>query len=600
MSTSGTDYDYQSLDPQRNEIRLLKIKPTFRRKSPISCSLQVVSLDSASLPEYAALSYCWGAGPADQAIDCDGSIIRVTSGLLDALRTLRKLTRLCLWIDQICVNQADLEERSSQIPLMRRIYPGAAKTFLQLCPHSEFPRRIEILLRSCSLLIHARRRKRHVRMPRLCRLLMLYGMGSFRRLMRAIHDQRCYSRAWIIQEVSLSANVDVICRDFAIKWAHFAPIARQCCNDSLTLALESDTDGERADVGELSFTGFDDAVGAGKSEEDKTLWNILNFSNGIRASDPRDQIYALLGLAKDAEEFPQSDYELPVADVYRSFASAFITKGHGAEALSLSYYGPKNREYPSWVPDWEQSFSGLDLQGLSHFSAGSDNGIFHVEGADRILLTEGLIVDTVLWIFPPVNGVSPSNAPRIFEKVLDFVRGTVTAIQNDPEVLRGFLSGLNMMNLHLMLIQYLVFDHDGGGFTSGIGKVSSILEGAATKAMLTPAGPFQKAADEFVTGALSEHLNRAYREQGFNFLTMLLIILRQGTFAITATGRLCLTVVDVEPGDKIAVILGCRAPHMMREDGDGFLNIGETYIRGLMHGEALDDKRYNLQKILIH
>lgn len=128
---SDTEYQYETLDPQRNEIRLLKIRRSLRAKDPVSCSLRLVSLDDARLPNYAALSYCWGKGPADQLIYCDGGLIQVTAVLLDALHSLRKLTRMYLWIDQICVNQTDLEERSSQVQLMR-IYPGAAKTFLHL------------------------------------------------------------------------------------------------------------------------------------------------------------------------------------------------------------------------------------------------------------------------------------------------------------------------------------------------------------------------------------------------------------------------------------------------------------------------------------
>lgn len=64
--------------------------------------------------------------------------------------------------------------------------------------------------------------------------------------------------------------------------------------------------------------------------------------------------------------------------------------------------------------------------------------------------------------------------------------------------------------------------------------------------------------------------------------------------------QLWLMPLDVQPGDNIAIIPGCRAPYLWREDGDGVLNIGETYIRGLLHEEALDDERYGVKEILIH
>lgn len=73
---------------------------------------------------------------------------------------------------------------------------------------------------------------------------------------------------------------------------------------------------------------------------------------------------------------------------------------------------------------------------------------------------------------------------------------------------------------------------------------------------------------------------------------------QRGRFAITVEDQICLIPLDLHPGGKIAIILGCRAPYLLSQDGGGFLNIEETYIRGLMHGEALDDERYPVQEIL--
>ena len=102
-SRPTTDYTYRSLDAQRNEVRLLKIEPSLRLKVPIVCNLRVVSLDDESIPKYCALSYCLCNSTANRPIECGGSIIRITGDLLDALRSLRKLTMTLVWIDQICI-----------------------------------------------------------------------------------------------------------------------------------------------------------------------------------------------------------------------------------------------------------------------------------------------------------------------------------------------------------------------------------------------------------------------------------------------------------------------------------------------------------------
>jgi hypothetical protein len=530
MSASGTDYDFQPLDTQRNEIRLLTIKPTFWKKSPISCSLQVGSLDSASLPKYAALSYCWGNGPADQAIDCDGSIIRVTSSLLDALRSLRKLTRLYLWIDQICINQTDLEERGSQVPLMKRIYSGAVKTFLHLCPSNEFPRRLVNLLRLDPLLIYAGRRKNLAIKLRVWRLLLHFGTGNLYRVVPALADQPCFSRAWIVQEISLSANVKVICRGLAIGWAQFELMTNDCFDYAILHHIKHNTDV----LDSFDFVHFGVAVAVGRSKGAKPLWDVLLASNGIEASDPRDRIYALLGLAEDAEDFPPPDYQLSVADVYRSFASIFVTKGHGADLLSLtSSPVAKDQAYPSWVPDWEQEFENLKFQGQSNFSAGRHDGPFHVEVGNCVLSTEGLIVDTVLWTWPPPRRESIGlDITHTFEQLLEFVRSTATAIQNNSEVLKGFFFRVSVVDLQLMLILYLVSDHEGGYFSAALDPPPPMMEGALAKAFLAPNAPSLEVANDFVAGALTEHLSRGFGDKGFMFFAYLLNIARWGRFAI--------------------------------------------------------------------
>lgn len=104
-TTDGEAYEYSLFSTHRREIRLLKIRSATQSKAPITCSLQLASLDDVPFPKYAALSYCWGKGPADQPIYCDSSVIPVTDELLHALRSLRKLTRGYVWIDQICIYQ---------------------------------------------------------------------------------------------------------------------------------------------------------------------------------------------------------------------------------------------------------------------------------------------------------------------------------------------------------------------------------------------------------------------------------------------------------------------------------------------------------------
>ncbi|PVH77480.1 hypothetical protein DL98DRAFT_367783, partial [Cadophora sp. DSE1049] len=101
-------------------IRLLRILPGAA-PSIVECELRVVRLDSA--PPYEALSYVWGELNLSDYVICNGQIISITRNLGIALRHLRCRgeTRV-VWIDALCINQDDADERSSQIKLMRQVY----------------------------------------------------------------------------------------------------------------------------------------------------------------------------------------------------------------------------------------------------------------------------------------------------------------------------------------------------------------------------------------------------------------------------------------------------------------------------------------------
>ena len=83
--------------------------------TPLSCKLEVVSGQNARQSEYEALSYAWGNNdqPLKPYISCHGKCIKVTSNLESALHHIRSEKKVTMfWIDQICINQEDLEERS--------------------------------------------------------------------------------------------------------------------------------------------------------------------------------------------------------------------------------------------------------------------------------------------------------------------------------------------------------------------------------------------------------------------------------------------------------------------------------------------------------
>ncbi|KAK0729451.1 heterokaryon incompatibility protein-domain-containing protein [Lasiosphaeris hirsuta] len=148
--------------PTPTSIRLLRIEPIESLKDefdlfrPIRCTLVVKDL--ADSPVYDALSYTWGCpvtvyehvrevcSPAAWAspafdITCDGKPFSVTTNLYTALLGLVQHTLSAyIWIDQICIDQSNLQERQAQVLLMGRIYRQAQKVPVWIGGEDEFAR----------------------------------------------------------------------------------------------------------------------------------------------------------------------------------------------------------------------------------------------------------------------------------------------------------------------------------------------------------------------------------------------------------------------------------------------------------------------------
>ncbi|KFA51330.1 hypothetical protein S40293_04426 [Stachybotrys chartarum IBT 40293] len=136
--TQNNDFEYKyqySPLPGSWSIRLLRLMPNEDENARIECQLFDYPLHNSSEGThlYEALSYVWGNTDDHQSISINQRDLNVTSNLHAALVHLRsRLLERLLWVDAICINQEDPNEKGQQVQSMANIYIKANRVIVWL------------------------------------------------------------------------------------------------------------------------------------------------------------------------------------------------------------------------------------------------------------------------------------------------------------------------------------------------------------------------------------------------------------------------------------------------------------------------------------
>ncbi|KAK5116259.1 hypothetical protein LTR62_008586 [Meristemomyces frigidus] len=133
---------------QGGELRVLTVMAGVFG-TPLVCSLDRARVLSAK--PFDALSYVWGDRSNTVELQIDGKALVVTTSVCEALQHLRSPQELLhIWIDQVCINQDDIEERNAQVQQMHTIYQRAECTYIWFGPaQPRLESALQIVLQIC-------------------------------------------------------------------------------------------------------------------------------------------------------------------------------------------------------------------------------------------------------------------------------------------------------------------------------------------------------------------------------------------------------------------------------------------------------------------
>ncbi|KAF2840154.1 HET-domain-containing protein, partial [Patellaria atrata CBS 101060] len=274
--------EYKPLNHFRSEIRLVTIIPG--EGSRIECTIKVVSLTLP--PEYTALSYCWGNPKVTRDIYIGDHVLTVTTNLYAALMHLRlKDKPVTLWVDSICINQADISERNRQVSLMGVIYRKAKMTIAWLGESDDESHQCFDILEFLAWGLQDQAGNQFYHRLQLKNL-------KFQKLVKLF--SRCYwIRSWIIQEVCLSQDVELVCGNRRLNWNVFSQALEYIQRDPELFTPEF----------RFPSSYYEHITMLKACREDMTGDVPLHFVDAVSrcrqsiATDPRDKVFSLLGLA---------------------------------------------------------------------------------------------------------------------------------------------------------------------------------------------------------------------------------------------------------------------------------------------------------------
>ena len=336
--------------PDSNHIRLIELWEPAPKA--FTLRFRTERLDTA--PDFHALSYTWGTTFRD--IPSLG--LRITGNLFSALSNLAEETPRLWWIDALCINQQDVEEKNQQVRLMRQIY-GKAK---QVCIWLGEPDTASLdLLRKIA---------DRVSLEELLNFNAVFDIGMLERyglphmkdpawssLMQFV-ARPYFRRVWVVQELVIGNKTEttVACGRLRFDWLLIsAPIHWIRTTNLHTLVIA-----QASNPMQLSPT-MDDVITLDGILENRdlpvTLEYLISLSMELESTDPRDKIIALLGLVSPRDPSVAKikiDYRLPVTDFFHDVTGTIITTNKSLKLLAMRRDESTRTipELPSWVPDY--------------------------------------------------------------------------------------------------------------------------------------------------------------------------------------------------------------------------------------------------------
>jgi hypothetical protein len=199
--------------------------------------------------------------------------------------------------------------------------------------------------------------------------LLEVNSSSWHALSKLLSSHLWFTRVWIIQEVVVASKVDFLYGSGILQWDLMYWAIRTFNRPQISGVLPGPTEYIRRNIASDLLQGGIVTLVRDKLQlkEKFSLREAATLCSKFQSTNPRDKIFALVGLVIDDVDFHSwVDYSKSPAEVFRDTARYLLAQEmNQLQVLHFAGIGyPCNLEcLPSWVPDWSKSPYTLSLDG---------------------------------------------------------------------------------------------------------------------------------------------------------------------------------------------------------------------------------------------
>ncbi|KAG5770031.1 hypothetical protein H9Q72_002939 [Fusarium xylarioides] len=516
LTSNGSHYA-GALSVERHDIRLLHVEPGAF-DDPIRCSFRLASLKEVESKriDFHALSYCWGdpterediflSKEGDFGNGKEGMPFSIGKSAAQALRRLRlEDETLVIWIDAVCINQDDLEERAQQVTLMSQIYSLASVVHIWLGEDNHGVEACLKLIRDicnsnsrlceggeqCSCVgtahstpleeirayeqskkdegkaisfkgmlevfdIHLKNWTREI-----IDLAGWYGNTQLSFLMSTLYENPWFSRVWVIQEALSAKQPFIHCSGEQAPWEEVVQVSNWLENpgyssqnphivsQQISMAAIWKTLKPKGKTTEVPTTPIE----AQDTNELSSILEVFLSGLDLKATDPRDKLFALLTFANETHDTTKLDdlirpnYDKSKERVFADFTRWWIREHNSVAILSsihcqpsrtwVKILGPEAQDLATNRPTWSVDSNGssrrtqANLNARFKFKAAGDTkpDLELLKTDDPLVLRlSGLHITEIRSIsHAPIEYIYPYQKPveeqselsQVFDKIFD-------------------------------------------------------------------------------------------------------------------------------------------------------------------------------------